>query len=120
MVDRVVSGSPSTKAENMIAMICILFCMALLAFALMGDLFVGAGGKVLLGILIAANLAPPVIARVMRRRRKGALLEFVMPRDRHGDRRVDPDAFQALAAEYRAIEETDFRTALARAVTRDR
>jgi hypothetical protein len=119
MVDRVVSRRPRTKSENRVSILFVLSGVGLLIFAaLQGQKFHGLDGM-LLGVLfvtVSIAIALFVLWYWQRKSRKAALLNLVMPRDRVGDRRLNQQTYLLLAAEHRAIEEADFRRALAKEI----
>jgi len=116
MIDRVLAHRRKTSVENWGLLLLVLSVdggMLLAARPLLAD---GPSGLMFAVLFISVNLALFAFGYVFRKRRKTALLNIVLPRDRSGGRRLDQQAYMLLTAEHRAIEEAEFRKKLAKAI----
>lgn len=116
MIDRVLAHRRKTSVENWGLLLLVLSVdggMLLAARPLLAD---GTSGLMFAVLFISVNLALFAFGYVFRKRRKTALLNIVLPRDRSGGRRLDQQAYMLLTAEHRAIEEAEFRKKLAKAI----
>lgn len=116
MIDRVLAHRRKTSVENWGLLLLVLSVdggMLLAARPLLAD---GTSGLMFAVLFISVNLALFAFGYVFRKRRKTALLNIVLPRDRSGVRRLDQQAYMLLTAEHRAIEEAEFRKKLAKAI----
>ena len=116
MIDLVVSRRQETRLENLVFLLLLVLIDGLLVIANRGHLVVGSDHLWFAASFVAVNTVLFFAGYHLRRRRKAALLDFVMPRDQSGGRRVDQKAYIFLAAEHRAIEEADFRRKLAKSI----
>lgn len=120
MIAEIVGHSAAARVENIIAVLCALLGAGILVLLFAVDTPFAAKTRILLIIMVMVNLAPPVFLLWQRRRRSAAMLDLVMPADGNGRRSIDRQAYALLAAEYRAVEEAEFRKALARSIRRQR
>ena len=120
MIHKVVGSGVFARVENIVAVLCVLVIGVLLVHVFMPGGLLAAEFTFVVLLLVVINLIPLALVLVRRRRRSAQLLDLVLPADRCGRRAIDKGAYQMLAAEYRAIEEAEFRKALAKAFKKAR
>jgi len=120
MVDTVADRSPGARMELRVGATCFVLGIGVMVLTFAGGLSLRFEAKLLVGLLCLVNLAPLVVIYALRTRRKAALMDAVMPLGQSGVRILDAAAYQELTAQFRAIEDADFRSALARVVRKIR